>query len=122
MAEPLTCKECGSWRSLCLCPKDPGKTWASGGTGVNKIGGTDLCAGADSCEIEVHEINEAEVTRIHSKGSPHQHLDPTPHNFDRFRWGWYDKTALRLSKAEAKRRADLQDTDQDKHNHKPEYL
>lgn len=30
-------------------------------------------------QAETHELTEAEVEEIHSKGSPHQHLDPTPH-------------------------------------------
>ena len=29
--------------------------------------------------IETHELTLAEVEKIHGKGSPHQHLDPTPH-------------------------------------------
>jgi hypothetical protein len=35
---------------------------------------------AESREVETHELTEAEVEAIHSKGSPHQHLDPTPHD------------------------------------------
>ena len=34
MTEPITCKKCGGWGNLCLCPKDPGRTWTSGGTGA----------------------------------------------------------------------------------------
>jgi len=33
----------------------------------------------ESREVETHEITEAEFERIHQHGSPHQHLDPTPH-------------------------------------------
>lgn len=29
--------------------------------------------------IETHELTEAEVHEIHKHGSPHQHLDPNPH-------------------------------------------
>jgi hypothetical protein len=29
--------------------------------------------------VETHELTQAEVEKIHAKGSPHQHLDPTPH-------------------------------------------
>jgi len=37
---------------------------------------------AESNEVETHEMTEAEVERIHAKGSPHQHLDPNPHTPD----------------------------------------
>lgn len=37
---------------------------------------------AELNEVETHEMTEAEVERIHAKGSPHQHLDPNPHTSD----------------------------------------
>lgn len=30
-------------------------------------------------EVETHELTEAQVHEIHKHGSPHQHLDPNPH-------------------------------------------
>jgi hypothetical protein len=39
--------------------------------------------------VETVELTEADVERIHGKGSPHQHLDPTPHKI-------YDETVEEL--------------------------